>query len=106
VQNFLEQGRLHAVRWNDNRQGSEGKRAAAKDWCSHAKCLFVTQELVFGITTRTGQFQRPTRVVREVVVDLPKPRDQLVTREDPAFLHARHEVLQLIRDMRQAKVPA
>jgi hypothetical protein len=31
------------------------------------------------------------------------PRDQLATREDPTFLHARHEVLSLIRGMRQGQ---
>ena len=49
---------------------------------------------------------RPTRVVREVLVDLPTPRDQLSTREDPAFLHARHEVMALIRGMRHGKALA
>lgn len=71
-------------------------------------CLLVThdvEEAVYMADRVLVLGPRPTRVVREVVVDLPKPRDQLITREDPAFLHARHEVLQLIRDMRRARVP-
>ena len=43
---------------------------------------------------------RPTRVVKEVTVNLPKPRDQISTREAPEFLAARHEVLGLIRSFR------
>lgn len=44
--------------------------------------------------------KRPTTVVRELDVALPPERDQLETREAPAFLGLRHEVISLIRAMR------
>jgi NitT/TauT family transport system ATP-binding protein len=45
---------------------------------------------------------RPTRVVREIEVPLPRPRDQLETREQATFLDIRHDVLSLIRNERRA----
>jgi NitT/TauT family transport system ATP-binding protein len=36
------------------------------------------------------------RLVGSVQVDLPRPRDQLATREDPAFLACRHRLYDLI----------
>lgn len=72
-------------------------------------CLLVThdvEEAVYMADRVLVLGPRPTRVVREVKVDLPKPRDQLATREDAAFLHARHEVLSLIRGMRQGRAAA
>jgi NitT/TauT family transport system ATP-binding protein len=41
--------------------------------------------------------KRPTSVAREIVVELPRPRDQIETREKPRFLEIRHEVLSYIR---------
>ena len=46
---------------------------------------------------------RPTRVVREIAVPLSRPRDQIVTREQPAFLEIRHEVMSLIRSERPGR---
>ncbi|MBL9073996.1 ABC transporter ATP-binding protein [Tabrizicola sp.] len=69
-------------------------------------CVLVThdvEEAVYMADRVLVLGPRPTRVVREIVVDLPKPRDQISTREAPAFLHARHEVMELIRSMRQGK---
>jgi NitT/TauT family transport system ATP-binding protein len=40
---------------------------------------------------------RPARVVEEIEVDLPYPRDQLGTKEMPDFLRLRHRVHTLIR---------
>ena len=40
---------------------------------------------------------RPARVVEEISVDLPYPRDQLATKETPDFLRLRHQVYTLIR---------
>ena len=40
---------------------------------------------------------RPARVVEEIKVDLPYPRDQLATKETPEFLRLRHQVYTLIR---------
>lgn len=43
----------------------------------------------------------PTRVQEEVLVDLPRPRNQLTTREDPKFLKLRHHILSLIHTNRK-----
>lgn len=43
----------------------------------------------------------PARVTREVRVDLPSPRDQVATKEDPAYLRIRHAVYQALRGTRQ-----
>ncbi len=69
-------------------------------------CMLVThdvEEAVYMADRVLVLGPRPTRVVREILVDLPKPRDQITTREDPAFLSARHEVMSLIRTMRQGQ---
>lgn len=42
--------------------------------------------------------RRPARLQEEVRVDLPYPRDQVLTREAPAFLRARRQVYSRIRD--------
>jgi NitT/TauT family transport system ATP-binding protein len=38
----------------------------------------------------------PGRVVEEIIVDLPRPRHQLTTREDPKFLAHRHHLFGLL----------
>ncbi len=40
---------------------------------------------------------RPARVVEEINVDIPYPRDQLTTKETPEFLKLRHQVYTLVR---------
>jgi NitT/TauT family transport system ATP-binding protein len=77
------------------------------------------QDLLLGIAARYGQTcvlvthdveeaiymgdrivvlsKRPTAVAREIAVELPRPRDQIETREKPRFLEIRHEVLSYIR---------
>ncbi len=40
---------------------------------------------------------RPARVVEEVEIDLPRPRDQLKTKELPEFLRLRHHVYTAVR---------
>ena len=47
---------------------------------------------------------RPARVVEKITIDLPRPRDQLVTKESPEFLRLRHHVYTLVRQ--QAKTNA
>ena len=43
---------------------------------------------------------RPTKVAEILPVDLPRPRHQLTTREDPRFLHLRHHLMTaLLGDM-------
>jgi len=44
---------------------------------------------------------RPARVVEEITIDLPHPRDQLITKESPEFLRLRHHVFTSVR--RQAQ---
>jgi NitT/TauT family transport system ATP-binding protein len=82
------------------------------------------QDLLLGIARRYGQTcvlvthdveeaaymgdrivvlsKRPTRVAREIRVELARPRDQIETREQPRFLEIRHEVLSYIRRERGA----
>jgi NitT/TauT family transport system ATP-binding protein len=82
------------------------------------------QDLLLGIARRYGQTcvlvthdveeatymgdrivvlsKRPTRVAREIAVELPRPRDQIETREKPRFLEIRHEVLSYIRRERSS----
>ncbi|MEV7965296.1 ABC transporter ATP-binding protein [Sphaerisporangium sp. NPDC088356] len=44
----------------------------------------------------------PAKVAGELPVDLPFPRDQIATRELPAFVHLRAEVGRLVRDKKQS----
>jgi NitT/TauT family transport system ATP-binding protein len=44
---------------------------------------------------------RPARVVEEIDIDLPRPRDQLATKETPEFLRLRHRVYTLVRQQAQ-----
>ncbi|HVV94439.1 MAG TPA: ABC transporter ATP-binding protein [Hyphomicrobiales bacterium] len=63
-------------------------------------CVLVThdvEEAVYMGDRIVVLSNRPTHVVREIVVPLPRPRDQITTRESTDFLDIRHEVLALIR---------
>jgi NitT/TauT family transport system ATP-binding protein len=44
---------------------------------------------------------RPAHVVEEIPIDLPRPRDQLTTKESPEFLRLRHRVYTLVRRQTQ-----
>lgn len=44
---------------------------------------------------------RPARVVEEITVDLPRPRDQLLTKEAPRFLELRHHIFTSVRQQTQ-----
>jgi NitT/TauT family transport system ATP-binding protein len=44
--------------------------------------------------------QRPSRVIREIEVDLPRPRDQIETKADPAFSAYRREIFDLLGPLR------
>ena len=71
-------------------------------------CVLVTHdvdEAVYMANRVLVLGPRPTHVVREVPVNLPVQRDQLSSREDKAFLQARHEVLSLIRAMKKPGAP-
>jgi NitT/TauT family transport system ATP-binding protein len=68
-------------------------------------CLLVTHdvdEAVYMADRVIVLTRRPTRVMADLPVRLAKPRDQLATREHPDYLHLRHEVITMIRSMRQA----
>jgi NitT/TauT family transport system ATP-binding protein len=62
--------------------------------------LFVTHDIEEAIYLSDRVIvlsRRPARVVYELTVELPRPRDQLATREDPRFLAYRHDIFTLIR---------
>jgi NitT/TauT family transport system ATP-binding protein len=66
-------------------------------------CVLVTHdvdEAVYLADRIVVLSRRPTTVIADIAVDLAKPRDQLATREDRAYLDLRHEVITLIRSMR------
>ena len=65
-------------------------------------CLLVTHDVDEAIYLADRVLvlsQRPTQVVRELRIELPRPRDQLRSRADPAFLKPREEILTLIKSM-------
>jgi NitT/TauT family transport system ATP-binding protein len=68
-------------------------------------CILVThdvEEAVYMADRIVVLSHRPTRVLEQIEVTLPKPRDHLTTREDPEFLRIRHHVIEKIRGMRKA----
>jgi NitT/TauT family transport system ATP-binding protein len=68
-------------------------------------CVLVThdvEEAIYMGDRIVVLSRRPARVACEIVVGLPRPRDQIETREGARFLEIRHEVLSLIRRERRA----
>jgi NitT/TauT family transport system ATP-binding protein len=66
---------------------------------SGATIIFVTHDLEEAIDLGDrviGLLPHPGRVGIEVEVDLPRPRSQLATREDPAFLRLRRVLFDFI----------
>src|SRR5581483_9410391 len=66
--------------------------------------LLVThdiEEAVFMADKVVVLSTRPAHVVEEIAVDLPRPRDQLTTKETPEFLRLRHRVYMLVRQQVQ-----
>ena len=66
----------------------------------HQTCVLVThdvEEAIYMADRVLVLSRRPTDVVAELAVKLPRPRDQIMTREDSVFLKLRHEILTLIR---------
>ena len=66
-------------------------------------CLLVTHdvdEAVYVADRVLVLARRPTRIVSDLAVPLPKPRDQIETREDRVYLDIRHNVLSRIRAMK------
>jgi NitT/TauT family transport system ATP-binding protein len=63
--------------------------------------LFVTHDLEEAIYLGDrviGLRSNPGRIGADVRVTLPRPRDQLSTREDPQFLHLRRELFDFIKE--------
>ena len=61
--------------------------------------VFVThdvEEAVYLSTSIAVLSARPGRLIETIPNDLPHPRDQLATREDPGFLRCRRRVHELI----------
>ncbi len=48
---------------------------------------------------------RPTRVVADVAIELPRPRDQLKTKADPRFTELRQQLFEQIRQVERDKEP-
>ncbi len=68
-------------------------------------CVLVTHdvdEAIYLASRVVVLSQRPTRVLRDIAVDLPMPRDQLQTRAHPEYLRLRQEVLTLIKSLPKA----
>jgi NitT/TauT family transport system ATP-binding protein len=67
---------------------------------SGATVLFVTHDLEEAIYLGDrviGLLPHPGRIGIELKVDLPRPRDQLTTREDPEFLKLRRQLFDFIK---------
>ena len=65
-----------------------------------ATVFFVTHDLeeaAYLGDMVVGLLPRPGRVARHFTVDLPRPRDQLTTRETPQFLRLRRELFDFMR---------
>ena len=63
--------------------------------------LFVTHDIdesVYLADRVVVLSNAPSHVMAEIVVDIPRPRDQIETKATPEFVALRHEVAQLIRD--------
>jgi NitT/TauT family transport system ATP-binding protein len=70
-------------------------------WQRHrATVVFVTHDIDESVylADRVVVLSRaPARVVTEIQIDLPRPRDQITTRELPRFVESRADVARLIR---------
>lgn len=80
------------------------------DICSRMKLstLLVTHDIdeaVFMADKVVILSTRPTRVVEEIDIDLPRPRNQLTTKETPEFLRLRHHVYTMVRKQAKSGTP-
>ena len=61
--------------------------------------LFVTHDIDEAVYLSDRIYvlsRRPSRMIADTAVELPRPRDQLATREDPRFIKLRHGIFQRI----------
>ena len=66
----------------------------------HMTVVFITHDLEEAIYLGDRVVvlgDTPARIIETIDVDLPRPRDQLTTREDPRFLAHRHRLFSLLR---------
>lgn len=72
--------------------------------------LFVTHDIdesVYLADRVLVLAKAPSRVIADIKVDIPRPRDQIDTKADPAFVELRAQVAKLIRDQgHQGAAPA
>jgi len=67
---------------------------------SQTTVIFVTHDLEEAIYLGDrviGLLPNPGRIGNEIAIDLPRPRDQLTTRENPEFLRLRRELFDFIK---------
>jgi len=67
---------------------------------SRATVIFVTHDLEEAIYLGDrviGLLPHPGRIGIDLPIDLPRPRHQLTTREDPEFLRLRRELFDFIK---------
>jgi NitT/TauT family transport system ATP-binding protein len=71
-------------------------------WAEHRQTILLVthdvEEAVYLSSRVLVLSRRPARLQEEVAVALPYPRDQIMTREAPAFLRARRQIYSRIRD--------
>ncbi|MBI3077037.1 MAG: ABC transporter ATP-binding protein [Deltaproteobacteria bacterium] len=70
--------------------------------------LFVTHDIEESIYLADRVLvlsSRPSVILEEIRVELPRPRHQLVTREESAFLRYRHHIYELIKSQSQKGPP-